>query len=136
MTRTLPDDLKIHWPQHLSTLLHAYNCTRSNATSYIPFFLMYGRHPLLPIDNEFGVFSPDTCETATHKYVQKLKSRLEFAYRKAKEIMMNESKRAKQRYDQKIRCSKLKIGDLVLVRKKAFSSKHKIFDRWENDISI
>ena len=27
MTGTLPKDLKIHWPHHVSTLTHAYNCT-------------------------------------------------------------------------------------------------------------
>ena len=45
-----------------------------------------------------------------------------------------ESKRAKQIYDQKIKCSKLEVGDLILVRRKAFTGKHKITDHWENDI--
>ena len=34
----------------------------------------------------------------------------------------------------KVRCSKLDIGDLVLVRKRAFTGKHKIADCWENNI--
>ena len=34
----------------------------------------------------------------------------------------------------KVRCSKLDKGDLVLVRKRAFTGKHKIADHWENDI--
>ena len=80
MLGTLPEDLKVHWPQHVSTLVHAYNCTRSHTTGYSPYYLMYGRHPLLPIDIEFGVFTPDICETAMHKYEQKLKSQLEYAY--------------------------------------------------------
>ena len=32
-----------------------------------------GHHPLLPIDIEFGVFTPDISKIATHNYVQKLK---------------------------------------------------------------
>ena len=34
----------------------------------------------------------------------------------------------------KVRFSKLDIGDLVLVRKRAFTGKHKIADCWEKDI--
>ena len=56
MIGTLPEELKINWPQHVSTLTHAYNCTRNNATGFSPYLLMYGRQPLLPIDIEFGVF--------------------------------------------------------------------------------
>ena len=59
MIGMLPKELKINWPQHVSTLTHAYNCTRNNATGFSPYFFMYGRQPLLPIDIEFGVFTPD-----------------------------------------------------------------------------
>ena len=131
MIGTLPDDLKVNWPQHVSTLVHGYNCTTSSATGYSPYYLMYGRNPLLPIDLEFGVFTPDIREVTTHKYVEKLRHRLEWAYKKAREINEKESKRNKARYDAKIRCSKLEKGDLVLVRRKGFTGKHKISDRWE-----
>ena len=116
MIGTLPEKLKINWPQHVSTLTHAYNCTRSNATGFSPYFLMYGRQPLLPVDIEFGVFTPDVTGVATQKYVQMLKHRLEWAYNKVREISTKEAIRSKRRFDQKIRCSKLDIGDLVLVR--------------------
>ena len=69
MIGTLPENLKVHWQQHVSTLVHAYNCTKINTTGYSPYYLMYGRHPPLPIDIEFGVFIPDIHETTTHKYV-------------------------------------------------------------------
>ena len=35
-------------------------------------------------------------------------------------------------YNRKIHCTKLQIGDLVLVRQYAFKTKHKISDRWQN----
>ena len=134
MIGTLPEDLKVHWQQHVSTLVHTYYCTKSNATGYSPYYLMYGRHPLLPINIEFGVFIPDIHKTMTHKYVQTLRNHLEYAYKKARLIDSKESKRNKQQYDMKVRCSKLDIGDLVLVRKEPFTGKHKIADHWENDI--
>ena len=33
----------------------------------------------------------------------------------------------------KVRCSKLDVGDIVMVRQKGFTGKHKVADRWEKD---
>ena len=78
---------------------------------------------MLPIDIEFGVFTPDVTGVATQKYVQMLKHQLEWAYNKAREVSAREAKRSKRRYDQKIRCSKLDVGDIVMVRQKGFTGK-------------
>ena len=86
MLGTLPEEFKNKWPQHVSTLTYAYNCTRSNATGFSPFYLLYGRQPLLPIDIEYGVFTPELSEAVTYKYVQELKSRLEHTFNKAKDF--------------------------------------------------
>ena len=99
---------------------------------YKPYTLMFGREPLLPIDIEFGVRTPDITAITTHKYVEKLKNKMKWAFKKAAEISLKESARQKKYYDKKIRCSKLKPGDLVLVRQKGFKGKHKIQDKWEN----
>ena len=117
MFDTLPEDLKNKWPQHISTLTYAYNCTRSNATGFSPYYLLYGRQPLLPIDIEFGVFTPDLSEAITYKYVQELKSRLENAFQKANEFCAKEAIRSKQRFGRTAKCSKLLPGGLVLVKK-------------------
>ena len=42
MLGTLPDDFKSKWPQHISTLVYAYNCTYSNVTGFSPYYLLYG----------------------------------------------------------------------------------------------
>ena len=42
--------------------------------------------------------------------------------------------KAKKYYDRRVRCSKLEPGDLVLVKKFGFKGKHKIQDRWENQV--
>ena len=96
MLGTLPGDFKSKWPQHISTLTHAYNCTRSNATGFSPYYLRYERQPLLPIDIKFGVFTPELSEAIMYKYVQELKTRLENAFRKANEFCAKEAVRSKQ----------------------------------------
>ena len=133
MLGTLPDEFKSKWPQHISTLVYAYNCTHSNATSFSPYYLLYGRHPLLPIDIEFGVFLPELSEVITYKYVQNLKKRLENTFQKANAFCEKEAIRSKQYFDRTAKGSKLLPGDLVLVRRKGFTSKHKIADKWESE---
>ena len=80
---------------------------------------------MLPIDIEHGVFIPELSEAITYKYVQELKLRLEHAFSKANEFCEKEASRTKERFDKTARYSKLLPGDLVLVKRKGFTSKHK-----------
>ena len=132
MIGTLPPETKRNWQEQIATLVHGYNCTKSNATGFKPYTLMFGREPLLPIDVEFGVRTPDVAAVTTHKYIRKLRHRMEWAFKKAAEVSLKESTRHKKYYDKRVKCSKLEPGDMVLVRQKAFKGKHKIQDKWEN----
>ena len=136
MLGTLPDNFKSKWTQHISTLVYAYNCTHSDATGFSPYYLLYGRHPLLPTYVEFGVFVPKLSEAITYKYVQELKKRLENAFQKANAFCEKEAIRSKQHFDRTAKCSKLLPGDLILVKRKGFTSKHKIADKWESIYTV
>ena len=133
MLGTMPGDFKSKWTQPISTLTYAYNCTHSNATGFSPYYLLYGRHPLLPIDIEFGVFVPELSEAITYKYVHELKKSSENAFLKADAFCVKEDLRSKQRFHRTAKSSKLLSWDLVLVKKKGFSSKHKITNKWETE---
>ena len=132
MIGTLPADTKKNWQAQIATLVHGYNCTKSSVTWYKPYTLMFGREPLLPIDVEFGVHTPDITTVMTHKYIQKLQNKMKWAFKKAEEISLKENARQKKYYDKKVKCSRLQPGDMVLVRQKVFKGKHKIQDKWEN----
>ena len=71
----LPEEFKVNWTNHVNTLTYAYHHTRSNVTGFSLYYLLYGRPPLLPIDIEFGVMTPDLSETITLKYVKELQRR-------------------------------------------------------------
>ena len=47
MIGTLPAEDKLNWPDWVSTLTHAYNCTPTHFTGFSPYFLMFGTHPRL-----------------------------------------------------------------------------------------
>ena len=96
-------------------MTHAYNCTQHPSTTYSLYFLMFGRQPRLPIDFEMGVpVLGDSCRKT--RYVHKLKQRLNFAYKKAKEMSQKQVKKHKLSYDKKVEGSQLQIDDFVLVK--------------------
>ena len=106
------------------------------ATNFSPHYLMFGRELNLPIDIEFGVRTPDLVATSTKNYVEKLQKRLAWDYKRAQEVNHKESKGNRRNYDRKVRCSKFEIGDKMPVRQKAFKKKHKIQDKWEEDVYV
>ena len=113
-------------------MTHAYNCTQHPSTTYSPYFLMFGRQPRLPIDFEMGLpvdTLGDNCSKT--RYVQKLKQRLNFAFKKAKEMSQKQAQKYKSSYDRKIKGSQLTENDIVLVKRVAWKGRHKIQNKWE-----
>ena len=90
MLGTLSEQEKIDWKAHLSSMTHAYNYTQHPSTTYSPYFLKFGRQSRLPIDFEMGLPVDILGDSGSKtRYVQTLKQRLNFAYKKAKEMSQN-----------------------------------------------
>ena len=84
MLGTLNEEEKSDWKSHLGCMTHAYNCTKHASTTYSPYYLMFGRHPRLPIDVEFGLNKPNCSDNSSKsRYIQKLRRRLNYAFQKA-----------------------------------------------------
>ena len=71
MLEMLPPEKKSEWKNHIGMLVHAYNCTQNSATGFIPYYLMYGRQPCLPVDVTLGLAPLSTTAPTTSKFVQK-----------------------------------------------------------------
>jgi hypothetical protein len=134
MLGTLPPEDKKNWEESLSTLVHCYNCTRNMATGYSPYYLLFGRHPIIPIDLEYGVHIPDLPWGTHAHYANKVRKRMAWAHGKAKEVDDRIKARNKKYYDKKARSTQLLPGDTVLLRRGHYIGKEKIADRWETPL--
>ena len=126
MLGTLSEEEKSDWKSHLGCMTHAYNCTKHASTTYSLYYLMFGRHPRLPIDVEFGLNKPNCSDNSSKsRYIQKLRRRLNYAFQKASKYSDQQAGKYKHSYD------KSHENDLVLVKIVAHKGRHKLQDRWE-----
>ena len=115
MLRTLPDEGKSKWKDHLQKMVHAYNATVSRSTGYSPFFLLFGKEPILPIDLMFDKAQPSK-QKSYSAYVKRWKQGMSDAYKIAKRKSNQVGDLNKSAYNKRARCSVLETGDRVLVR--------------------
>ena len=134
MLGTLSDEEKSDWKSHLGCMTHAYNCTKHASTTYSPYYLMFGRHPRLPIDVAFGLHKPNCSDNCSKsRYIQKLRRRLNYAHKKASKYSSEQAQKYKTSYDKSVKGPQLQVNDLVLVKIVAHKARHKIQDRWESE---
>ena len=113
-------------------MTHAYNCTKHASTTYSPYFLMFGRHPRLPIDVEFGLSKPNCKDNSSKsRYVQKQRRRLNYAFQKASKYSDQQAQKYKSSYDKSMKGPQLQEKDVVLVKIVAQKGRHKLQDKWE-----
>ena len=134
MLGTLSDEEKSDWKSHLGCMTHAYNCTKHASTTYLPYYLMFGRHPRLPIDVAFGLHKPNCSDNCSKsRYIQKLRRRLNYAHKKASKYSSEQTQKYKTSNDKSVKGPQLQVNDLVLVKIVAHKARHKIQDKWESE---
>ena len=134
MLGTLDPDKKSDWKKYLPSLTYAYNCTKHETTKMSPHELMFGRKPRLPIDSMFDTPVQEVSNQTTKEYIEGLKKRMKTAQEIAQRVIEEARIKMKTVYDRKARAPKIRVGDKVLVKILKFEGKHKIEDRYEDDI--
>ena len=115
-------DLEKHqkWPEHIRSMLIAYNTTWSQVTGYSPYFLMLGWRPRLPVDLLFLTVNTQEWTRTIYEYVKALNERLTECLQLMQESASKEAKRQKRLYDRRVGAMELRPGDRVLVCLDAF----------------
>ena len=135
MIGKLDPEKRRKWPEHIESMLIAYNATRSQVTSYSPYFLMFGRRPWLPVDLLFPTVNTREWTRTIDEYVKALYERLTECLQLVQESASKEEKRQKRLYDRRVGAVELRPGDCVLVRLDAFrGQRRKLKNRWGDDI--
>lgn len=135
MLGTLEADQKTNWKKYVNSLVFAYNCTPHEATRVAPYELMFGRKPRLPIDTAFENARKEEIQNKTAQdYLIDLKHRMEKTKRIVEDHVEKSKTKQKKYYNRSVKSANINVGDKVLVRRVAFEGKHKIQDKFEDDI--
>lgn len=132
MLRTLQPAQKANWKDHVSAMVHAYNCCKHASTGVSPYFLMFGRSPRIAVDIFLGITENEN----NHSAASDIRARLENAYKAASEAADNARATQSKNYNKKVRGNSLSVGDYVLVKNVHFEGKHKLADKWNSDLHI
>ena len=130
MIGKLSHDKKAQWEQHLPELLQAYNSTWSAVTGYSPHYLMFRRHPCLPVDYYFLTVSACERSRCMPAYVVEAQRCFKEAYAEAHLQTNCEAEKQKHYYNQATSTALLVPGDVVLMKNDAFQGKWKVKDWW------
>ena len=102
------------WDEHIKSVLFAYRITRHNTTKKTPFFMVYGREAILPIE-EFKNgkdFGKNAIIKRTYDLINLVDERI-----KALENIERSQEQQKNRHDIKIKKEvKFEIGDKILLK--------------------
>lgn len=91
----------------------SFNFSIHDSTNFSPFFLMYGRDPLIPMDLVLKSRTPKY--NMEDNYVAELMARLNIAFTEAKQNLRNSAEKRAIQYNKKSEEVQLKVGDLVYL---------------------
>ncbi len=109
----LEPEKKANWKEHISTVVWCYNCVPHESTGFFPYFLMYGRHPNLPIDQKYNLINT----AITKSYVRDLQIILDAAWGEASRQLKASATHSAKYYNRKVRGATVAVCDLVLVKR-------------------
>jgi transposase InsO family protein len=125
------------WMKELPLVVWSLRTTPSRATSFTPFFLVYGAEAILPTDLEYG--SPRTRAYDNRRNQTNREDSLD-QLEEARDVALLHSARYQQslrRYHTRVVQSRdLQVGDLVLRLRQDTRGRHKLTPLWEGSFVI
>ena len=134
MLGTLETEKKKNWKLYIAPLVQAYNSIKHECTGFSPYMLLFGRKSKLPIDVAFGLNRNDSKDKTFSDYIADLQNKIKDAFDIVNRNANKSRDKQKTYYDLKARAVRLLEGDRVLIKILAHDGKHKLSDKWADDI--
>lgn len=137
LLRTLPAERKRRWPEYLNELCYSYNATPHSQTGFSPFYVMFGRNAVLPVDRLLGLKSEDDeNEDSSDTYgdwVTQHQMRLWQARQQVQQQLESRSFSRRKRHNDRVKEQPLSAGTQV-YRRSHPKGRHKIADKFEKEV--
>ena len=111
----------LDWDDRLPYVLFAHRCSEQESIRESPFFMVYGRDPVLPTDEALSK-PADCCYNDADDYRSEVLTNLQDAWSRAKKNVEQAQKRQKKQHDKKSHMPEFAEGDRVFVFKPAAKS--------------
>ena len=130
-TSEYPDD----WDEHLNYCVWAYRTAVNDTTKHSPFYLMYGRDPLFPVD---AMLESEENYRSSEEYVAEVIRKLKVAKAVVKENAMRIKQKRDEANTQMSRVRSFKIGEFVMLfvprTKQGISAK--LSHKWKGPFTV
>lgn len=129
MIKSVEEKDRCKWPDLLSHLVFVYNTTPHTVTKVTPFTLLFGREPTLPLDHLLS----NANQNWDDNFVGKQAALLQRADDLVKQRIESHATANEKQDNGKRTCSPISIGSHVLLKKCAFTGRHKLDNYFEAD---
>ena len=124
------------WDRYIESVLFAYRTNKHNTTKRTPFFMVYGREAILPIDDnnqDEEISEKESLLKRTYEIIN-LKERRNDVL----DIIEETQEKQKKRHDERIEEDKFEIGDKVLLKDTAKEKQWsgKLSQKWKGPYYI
>jgi hypothetical protein len=128
LTQDYPDS----WDKHVQSVIWAYRSFPQCSTSYSPYYLVFGKTPLSPLDLALKPRNQKIAKSA-REHIAKITEELEYVRNLANEHLSHVRTKMKTKYDEEMFDPEFQVGDLVYIFVPAMKGPHanrKLFSPW------
>ena len=127
MLAKLVDRTHRNWDSKIPSILSAYRTAKNETTKFSPFFVLYGRDPVLPVDT---LLSPKY-RYHGEEYVPSMLESMCNTHHHVQHNLENSHEKNKVYYDRKAKPVNINVGDMVYFRDPSETATSKLSSSWK-----